>query len=193
MMKIWGGMKTKTVRGTLAATLALALVFGAPAQAANAATVNGEQLDFANKMSPGTNIGYKIFAGNEYTSSIPAAVNMLMYPSGLSNPMVLWSTTATANSQMDFYQYSDSLSGVAAYATVWEKDPNGPPSNPGYRKMPTIAMDWRDWRYAEIRLNDAEMDSMSATTRKKIILHEMLHGYGLRDLVKAANKPRIMT
>ena len=152
-------------------------------------TFNGERLDFLKKMSPGTNIGYKIFPGNEYTSSIPAAINALMYPPGsLSNPMVLWQTTVTANSQMDFYQYSKASSGIAGYALVFRKDDNGG----GYYELGAAGMDAFNWRYAEVWLNDARMDELSTTKRKVTILHEMLHGYGLQDLIKPASKGSIM-
>lgn len=178
-------------RATLAAGLIAALVIWAPAQTATAATLNGEQLDYAKKMSPGQNIGYKIFPGNEYTSTIPGAISMLMYPPGsLSNPLVLWQTTVTANSQMDFYQYNDPGDGRAAVTSVWFKDSNG--NGEDYIKMAPIQMDWYNWRYAEVRMNDAMLDPMSTSKRKLVVLHEMLHGYGLRDLVTAANKPRVM-
>ncbi|MFT4281491.1 MAG: hypothetical protein QM591_09515 [Microbacterium sp.] len=177
----WRILVSTLVVGTLLATL--------HTTPATAATFNGERLDFTKKMSPGTNIGYKIFPGNEYTSSIPAAINSLMYPPGsMSNPMVLWQTTVTANSQMDFYQYSKSASDIVAYVEVFRKDDNGG----GYYSMGAPAMDAFNWRYAEVWLNDARMDELSTTKRRVTILHEMLHGYGLRDLKLAVNKASIM-
>lgn len=60
-----------------------------------AATVNGERIDWNRKMNQGVNINYRIASGVEYTVSIPSAAQMLMYPGGgLSNNLVLSQTTS---------------------------------------------------------------------------------------------------
>ncbi|MEU2205643.1 hypothetical protein AB0P19_14995 [Microbacterium oleivorans] len=129
-----------------------------------------------------------IAPGNEYTTSIPNAVQKIMYPSGMSNPMVLWKTTVNSNSNMDFYQYySSSSTEPVAKTTSHRKNANG-----NNYAMPVSEKDTYNWVYAEVRLNDYHMDGLTNTKREAVIVHEMLPGYGLRDLYNNANQASIM-
>ena len=179
--------RSRIKRAALAAAVAGLLVFasGTPAGAVN---VNGERIDWLKKMATGQNIGYWIAPGNEYTTSIPNAVQKIMYPSGMSNPMVLWKTTVNSNSNMDFYQYySSSSTEPVAKTTSHRKNASG-----NYYAMPVSEKDTYNWVYAEVRLNDYHMDGLTNTKREAVIVHEMLHGYGLRDLYNNANRASIM-
>lgn len=78
-------------------------------------------------MANGVNISYKIFPGNEYTTSIPNAVYKLMYPGGgLSNPMVLSKTTVHGYGLRDLYSSASTTSimygYISGYATgvTWD-------------------------------------------------------------------------
>ena len=74
--------------------------------------VNGEKIDFDNKITTpaNRNFAYMIHDGCEYTVAIPAGAQKLMYPTGMTNPIVLWQTTNYQQSKMDFYQ--ENLSNV---------------------------------------------------------------------------------
>ncbi len=153
----------------------------------DALTLNGERIDWYMKMTGGKDIAYWIDPNCEYTVSIPNAVQKLMYPDGLSNPLILSYTDVNQNSKMDFYQYYDILDGSAAYTTTHKKNSNGE-----YYAMFPNEKDVNDWVYAELHINDYLMNNISKTEREKILIHEMLHGYGLKDLYNEANKASIM-
>ncbi|MGL5351780.1 MAG: hypothetical protein ACRDA5_00495 [Clostridium sp.] len=143
--------------------------------APKAVTTNTD-IDFNNRLINGTNIAYMIHPGNEYTSSIPNAVHTLMYPSGLSNNLVLNQTNDYMTSKMDLYQYSFA-DGNNAYTSVFRKNTSGSYENS------TKYMDSYDWVYGEIRINDSSMgDPSMANKREDVIIHEMLHVYGLKDV-----------
>lgn len=163
------------------------MVFGI--ENVSATNVNGERIDWNNKitMAANKNVAYMIHDGCEYTVSIPNAVNKLMYPSGMTNPLILYQTTTYQHSKMDFYQIYDTGIQSVAYTTSWRKNSSG-----NYYAMPTYEKDMYDWVYAEITLNDAYMDPMTNQKRAAIIIHEMLHGFGLKDLYSSLNKNSIM-
>ncbi|MGM0867544.1 MAG: hypothetical protein ACQEWF_23105 [Bacillota bacterium] len=147
---------------------------------------SAEDIDWNKKLYQGRDISYWIAPGNEYTVSIPSAVTKLMYPSGMTNPIILNKTTVNQSSKMDFYQY-DAPDNVGAKTAVFKKNASGV-----YYKMPSATKDNYDWIYGEIKLNDYYLKDFSTTNREKIILHEMLHVYGLKDLYDESNKWSIM-
>lgn len=153
----------------------------------SALVFNGERIDWYKKMTGGKDIAYWIDSNCEYTVSIPNAVQKLMYPDGLSNPLVLSYTGYNQNSKMDFYQYYDVKDDSAAYATTHRKNSSGE-----YYAMFPNEKDVNDWVYTEIHINDYLMNNIDNTKRETILIHEILHGYGLRDLYNDANKASIM-
>ncbi|MCR4925689.1 MAG: hypothetical protein K5917_05305, partial [Clostridiales bacterium] len=132
-------------------------------------------IDYNNKLTIGKNIAYWISPSCEYTTSIPNAKNRIMYPSGMSNPIILWKTNVNSDSKMDFYQYY-SNDTVNAYAMCFRKNSNGVYYNCTSQK------DSYDWVYGEIYINDRAMNSYSNNVREIIIMHEMLHVYGCKDI-----------
>lgn len=137
-------------------------------------------IDFNNKLVDGRNIAYMIHPGVEYTQSIPNAVQKLMYPSGMSNNLVLNRTTNYTTSKLDFYQ-ERTVNNINAYARVFRKNSAGAYYNS------TSQMDSLDWIYGEVVLNDYRMNGYSNTVREAIIIHEMLHVYGCKDITNSAS------
>ncbi|MHC1684095.1 MAG: hypothetical protein AB6733_14265 [Clostridiaceae bacterium] len=136
-------------------------------------------IDWNNKLTQGTNISYKIFSDCEYTSSIPNAVSKLQSPSGMRNPLTISSTSTSSASKMDFHQKSVA---DGTYATTYSYRKN---SSGVYYCMPNYEKDSYDWVYGEVYLNDKYMSDAagcSTTTRQGIIIHEMLHVYGCKDI-----------
>lgn len=143
----------------------------------------GTDIDWNNKLINGRNIAYMIRPGVEYTKSIPNAVNKLMYPSGMSNNLVLNPTTSYMTSKLDFYQ-TYSANGINASAYVYRKDSYGNYYNSTEQK------DSLDWVYGEVKINDYYMANFSANypaTCEAIIVHEMLHVYGLKDISNSSS------
>ena len=132
-------------------------------------------IDFNNKLSQGKDIAYYVVSGNQYTVSIPQAVSKLRYPSGMWNPIVLTKTTVQSQSKMDLYQYSKT-DGKNAYTQVWQKNSSGSAYNA------TSYMESQDWLYGKIYINDNYMDDYDNDLRSTVILHEMLHVYGCKDI-----------
>lgn len=110
--------------------------------------------------------------GCEYTVSISRAVNKLMYPPVLSNNLILSNTTNYLSSKMDFNQYSvaDRQNG---FSDVFRKDSSGQYYNSNSQ------MNTYDWVYGEVNINDCYMNSYSDSVREAVIMHEMLHVYGV--------------
>lgn len=158
-----------------------------PFAQANALVLNGEQVDWANKMTKGKDIAYWIAPGCQYTVSIPNATKKLMYPDSGTNPLILSDTTDHNHSKLDFYQYSDPDTNTVAYTTSHRKNSSGQ-----YYAMPVYEKNMNDWVYAEVHINDAIMDGMTNAKREVILIHEMLHGYGLKDLYDSRNISSIM-
>lgn len=135
-------------------------------------------IDWNNRLTQGKDIAYFVVSGNQYTASIPKAVSKLRYPSGMWNPIVLTPTTVQSQSKMDLYQYSEA-DGYNAYASVWRKNDSGVYYNSTSQK------DSLDWVFGKIYINDIYMDKYqndSNELRATIILHEMLHVYGCKDI-----------
>lgn len=132
-------------------------------------------IDFNNKLTSGKDIAYFVVSGNQYTVSIPQAVSKLRYPSGMWNPIVLTSTTVQTQSKMDIYQYSET-DRKNAKTSVWRKNSSGTYYNS------TSEMESNDWVYGKIYINDKYMDGYDNDLRSTIILHEMCHVYGCKDI-----------
>lgn len=155
----------------------------------NALYVNGEKIDFENKLTTpaNRNFAYMIHEGCEYTVAIPAGAQKLMYPANMTNPIVLWQTTNYQQSKIDFYQESEPNAYYSAYVITFRKNTSG-----DYEAMPVYERDLYNWTYGEIWLNDASMVNMSSDHRSATILHEMLHVFGLNDLYYSSNIGSIM-
>jgi len=148
-----------------------------------------EDIDWNNKMTNGKTICYYISTSCEYTVTIPNAVNKLVYPLGMWNPLMLYRTTIQSDSKLDFYQYY-SNNNIVATTTCFRKNSSG-----DYYAMPTYQKDLYDWVYANININDYYMGSsggFTATEKERTVIHEMLHAYGLKDLYNSSNSGSIM-
>lgn len=144
------------------------------------ATTNTD-IDYNNRLTQGTDIYYWISPTCEYTNSIPNAAQKLMYPPSSvgTNPLILNRTYTNSASKMDFYQYSKT-DYINAYTMTYRKNTSG-----NYYAMPVSEKEKYDWVYGEIYINDNYMNNYSTSTREAVILHEMLHVYGLKDISNA--------
>lgn len=133
-------------------------------------------ISYAKKMEDGRTIKYWISSECEYGVSIPKAVKKLMYPPRMSNPLVLYKTSIKDHAKIGFYQYSDTSTSTCAYAQRFRKNIFGV-----YYTMTTAEADEHDWIFSRIHINDAKLSPMSKEEREGIIIHEMLHSYGLKD------------
>lgn len=52
--------------------------------------------------------------------------------------------------------------------------------------------DTYDWVYATIQIAEVNMAHLSSDLKRTILIHEMLHAYGLRDLFQSNNTNKIM-
>lgn len=143
-------------------------------------------IDFNNKLTSGKDIAYYIVPGNEYTASIPKAVSKLRYPSGMWNPIVLTKTTVQKQSKMDIYQYSE-YDGNNAKTSVWRKNDSGTYYNS------TGQMESYDWVFGKIYINNNYMSGYDNDLRSTIILHEMCHVYGCKDVGDTSSVMYYMT
>lgn len=149
--------------------------------------VYGEQLDWVKSMTEGRNINYWIAPGNDYTVSIPAAVQTLMYPGGSQyNPLNLYRTNVQQQAKIEFYRV-DTVQLWTAATTSYRKISSGQ-----YDDMAAYEKNLYDWVYATIELCEPNMNYLSADVKRLIIVHEMLHAYGLKDLYNTANRGSIM-
>lgn len=133
-------------------------------------------IDWNNRLIDGKDIAYYIIPGNEYTVSIPQAVKKLINPSGMWNPIKLSATSVQKHSKMDIYEYSEA-DGRNANTSVFIKNSNGVYENSTARK------DSIDWLFGDIHINDNYMSGYDNDLRSTIILHEMLHVYGCKDII----------
>lgn len=145
----------------------------------NLTSMGNTDIDFNNRLIAGKDIAYYIVSGNEYTASIPQAVSKLRYPSGMWNPIVLTKTTVQKQSKMDIYQYSEN-DGNNAKTNVWI-------NNNGTYENATGRMDSMDWLFGKVHINDRNMSAYDNELRSTIILHEMLHVYGCKDIENSSS------
>ena len=110
-----------------------------------------------------------------------------MYPTNMTNPIVLWQTTDYQQSKMDFYQVSSSTADYSAATSFFRKNASGQ-----YYQMYISELNLYDWVYGKITFNDYYMVSMTKEHRSATVLHEMLHVFGLNDLYSLSNKGSIM-
>lgn len=166
-----------------------------------------EQIAWNKRLIDGTTRNYWIDSSCEYTSSIPAAVSGFTNPSGMWNPLTLYRTTVKSYSVIDFYQVrsaTDEYKGVLAKTRSFRKTSSG-----NYYHMDASEKDTYDWNYCEITINDYYLcDSFYNSTiaslpssvtggsannfRRKVIMHELGHVYGCKDLKKSSNKDSLM-
>lgn len=141
-----------------------------------------ERISWNGKLSSGKDILYWIDSNCQYTATIPQAVSKLRYPSGLWNPIVLNKTTIKSQSKMDFYQYYDSSSSTYAYTELYKAKTNGSENIAYLSELDSI-----QWLYGKIYINDAGLDPLINDLRSTIILHEMCHVYGGKDVYNNPN------
>lgn len=158
----------------------------------SAATQNGETVEFSRKMLNATNTNYYYFPGFEYTATVPNAVTKLMYSKNyfgdttIHNNLYLYETTVHANASIDFKQeYLQNT--VNAKTSFYRKNSSGV-----YYQMLISELDISDWVYATITINDYNMNGYQSWKREAVVLHELLHAYGIRDLYNYANRYNIM-
>jgi len=125
-------------------------------------------------MGPGK-IHYWISSGCEYTTSIPAAASAM---TASNNPVQLSYTSVNSYSKMDFYQIREK-NEPTAYTWKYRVNPSG---SPPHLKMNSSECDTYDWVYGTITINDYIMDGYTNAKRKIVIMHEMGHVYGCKDL-----------
>lgn len=140
------------------------------------ATTNTD-IDFNNCLTQGKDIAYYIVSGNQYTASIPQAVSKLRYPKGLWNPIVLNRTYTKSYSKMDLYEIYDSTSDANAYTQYYKAKTNGS-ENIAYINE----LDYIEWIYNKIFINDYHMRNYDNDLQSTVILHEMCHCYGGADV-----------
>lgn len=159
------------------------------ANVAHAATyANGERLDWNRKMTEGRSIYYWLAPGNDYTVSIPQAAQKLMYPGyDQYNPMNLTQTSVQQQAKIEFYRNNNPNLTYTASASSWRKNSSG-----NYYQMPISEKDTYDWVYATIQIVEVNMAPLSSDLKRTILIHEMLHAYGLRDLSQSNNVNKIM-
>lgn len=143
------------------------------------ATTNTD-IDFNGKLSQGRDVYYWVSPSNEYISSIPSAVSKLRYPSGMYNPIVLNKTSVQKQSKIDIYQYS-SRDNTNAYQQSFRKNANGQYYNC------TSQMDSYDWVFGKVYINDQYMKNYNNDLKSTIILHEILHNYGCKDIANSSS------
>ncbi len=141
-----------------------------------------ERIYWNGKLKSGKDIYYWIDSSCQYTAAIPNAVSKLRYPSGLWNPIVLNKTTTKSYSKMDFYQYYDSSSTLYAKTQLYKAKTNGTENIAYVNELDSI-----EWVYGKIYLNDAKLDPCDSDLRSTIILHEMCHVYGGKDVYDNSN------
>jgi hypothetical protein len=156
-------------------------VFTAPVSALPTAA----QISWAKRLTPGqTNHTIAYWwqsSGSQavttaYQSRIASAVQKIMYPTGLSNPIILWRTTTNSDSKMDFYLDGNIGANVNASTSCWRK------VNGKYEAMPLSQLDTYDWVYGVIRINHTLMNGYTNVVREAVIIHEMMHVYGAKDI-----------
>lgn len=142
------------------------------------------------KMTSGKDIYYWVDSSiSNYSSDISASKNMLRYPPGLWNPMVLNQTTTKSWSKIDYY--GDDASGSSAASTLcFRPKVNGveqPFTNPSQK-------DSENWLYAKVTIHKGHFNTHPTAVSKEslIILHETCHAYGGRDVYDDAHKSCIM-
>lgn len=94
----------------------------------------------------------------------------------MSNPLNLNKTSVKDHAKIEFYQYRDTQTATYAYALIYRKNFLGL-----YYAMDRVDADKYDWIYSTIHINDYNMDPISKSLREGILIHEMLHAYGLKD------------
>lgn len=150
-----------------------------------------ERISWNGKMNNGKDIYYWIDSSCQYTATIPQAVSKLRYPSGLWNPMVLNKTTTKSYSKMDFYQYYDANSTTIASTILYPAKINGQEQNP----LTLNLLDSTNWQYAKININDGVIYppnnngncAYSTDLLSTLILHEICHAYGGKDVYDNVN------
>ena len=83
---------------------------------------------------------------------------------------------------MDFYQFSTKNPPgyeIAGVAKTIRKNSAGK-----YLSMQPEERDIYEWMYGEVWINDYYMDGFSNKERELVIVHEMLHVFGSKDMYK---------
>ena len=140
--------------------------------------VNAAQKIYVDgRMKDGKNIYYWVDSGNSYADRINESKNKLRYPKGLWNPIVLNRTYTKSYSKMDLYEIYDSTSDANAYTQYYKAKTNGS-ENIAYINE----LDYIEWIYNKIFINDYHMRNYDNDLQSTVILHEMCHCYGGADV-----------
>ncbi|MDR1409208.1 MAG: hypothetical protein LBJ12_02835 [Oscillospiraceae bacterium] len=174
----------------IGALAAAAGVFAVPVSAAVSSTIA-----FKKKLSNGTNIAYYFdpSLGNTALGSLDirpriiAARERIMYPPGLSNPIILWRTTTWLDSKMDFKQYAGNQTTATVGVTQWFKRIAPGNTQSSFGVMMKSELDQQDWLYGTIAFGNAQMKRYNANKQELIIIHEMMHVYGGKDITAASS------
>ena len=129
------------------------------------------------RMKDGKNIYYWVDSGNSYADRNNESKNKLRYPKGLWNPIVLNRTYTKSYSKMDLYEIYDSTSDANAYTQYYKAKTNGS-ENIAYINE----LDYIEWIYNKIFINDYHMRNYDNDLQSTVILHEMCHCYGGADV-----------
>jgi len=141
-----------------------------------------ERIYWYGKMTSGKDIYYWVDGSNSYGTRINEAKNKLRYPTGMWNPMVLNATKTKSWSKMDLYQYYDSSSSTYAYTERYKPKTNG-----NENILYLSELDTTDWQYSKIYINHSKISTQSTSVQSTIILHEMCHCYGGKDVYDNPN------
>jgi len=174
------------VFGILAGALG---VFILPVGANTSSAANVAKISYKMRITPGQNnhtIAYwwatsgSKAVNSKFQNRILAAREKIMYPGGgMTNPIILWRTTNNNDSKMDFYQMNLG-DDIPAIATSWRR----PTPTSQYQRMQLSDKDKFNWVYGEITLNHkfVEKHDPSDTLLEAIIIHEMMHVYGAKNI-----------
>lgn len=157
----------------------------------NSFATSNTNIDLGGKLDRGVrSLGYYISPECEYTVSIPKAIKNWEYP-GWNNPINIYSVEK-ANSNIDFFQIYKKGANYNAYAEFFLE---------GGRQLRISQLRTTDWRYGEIRLNEANMGRRNSVDNVATIIHEIGHILGLDDInnvnsimhFSADRKPKTVT
>lgn len=134
------------------------------------------EISHAKELLNAKYVNYWLAPNCEYSVSIPAAAQLLTYPEGMSNKLNLYPSNNKDDSCIEFYQVYLGSTGTVAETRVYAKL-NGT----SYQALTVAQKSTYDWVYGTIDLNEDIMGNYNSTTNAGVILHEMLHVYGLKD------------
>ncbi len=146
-----------------------------------------DTIAWENKLIGGSSILYYVDSGcMSYSSVIYSAEVEMEIPANtsLTNNIKMSRTSIKSSSQMDIYKINQSYTTAVARTSCYLPNSSQP--------MYVYQKDQYDWYWAKIEINAPLFDDYSYSKQKVIVVHEMLHAYGLRDLYDDSNYWSIM-